>query len=119
MVYSKQLRFFGYRMHLLTTLEGLIVNFVLALANASDITVDSEVMQNEIDLILIGAKIYSGPPLGEEMGKGGIKIVVLVNEQWYKPLPQKMEKLIKRVRQLIEVVGVSNDSGTPSGKESG
>ena len=44
MVYSKQLRFFGYRMHLLTTLEGLIVNFVLALANASDITVDSEVM---------------------------------------------------------------------------
>ena len=46
-------------------------------------------------------------------------MVVLVNEQWYKPLPQKMEKLIKRVRQLIEMVGVSNDSGTPSRKESG
>lgn len=105
MAYSKQLRFFGYRIHLLITLEGLVVNFVLAPANASDITVAPEVLEGEIDLNLIGDSIYSSPPLAEEIGKSGIRMVVLVNKQWHEPLPEKLEKLIKSVRQMVETVG--------------
>jgi hypothetical protein len=104
-VQSKQVHFFGFRIHLLTTLEGLVDTFVLAPANASDLTLAPEVMEGMTDLLVLGDKIYSSPPLAEEMRKSGIRMVALVNRQWHKPLPQKAEKLIKSVRQMIETVG--------------
>jgi len=104
-VQSKQIHFFGFRLHLLTTLEGLVDTFILAPANASDITLAPEVMEGRTDLLVLGDKIYSSPPLVEEMEKSGIKMVALVNRQWHEPLPQKTEKLIKSVRQMIETVG--------------
>jgi len=104
-VQSKQVHFFGFRLHLLTTLEGLVDTFVLAPANASDITLAPEVMEGRTDLLVLGDKIYSSPPLAEEMRKSGIKMVALVNRQWHKPLPRATERLIKSVRQMIETVG--------------
>lgn len=102
---AKQLRFFGYRLHLLLTLEGLIVKCVLAPANKSDITVAPEVLEGMLNLILLGDAIYSSPPLVEEMKKSGILMHVLVNSQWHEALPEEVEKLIKRARCLIETVG--------------
>ena len=46
-VASKQVHFFGFRLHLLTTLKGLVDTFVLAPANASDITLAPEVLEGK------------------------------------------------------------------------
>lgn len=102
---AKQLRFFGYRLHLLITLEGLIVNFVLAPANASDITVTPEVLEGMIYLILLGDSIYSSPPLIEKMREAGILMHVLVNRRWHEALSEEVEKWIKSTRILVETVG--------------
>jgi Transposase DDE domain len=102
---AKQLRFFGYRLHLLITLEGLIVNFVLAPANESDIRVAPEVLEGMVYLILLGDAIYSSPPLVEAMRKAGILMLVLVNRRWHEALPKEVEKLLKGARCLIETVG--------------
>jgi hypothetical protein len=102
---AKQLRFFGFRLHLLITLEGLIVNFVLAPANESDITLAPEVLEGMLYLVILGDAIYSSPPLIKEMRKAGILMHVLVNRQWHEALPKIVEKGIKSTRCLIETVG--------------
>jgi len=55
---SKKETIFGYKLHLLITLGGLILDFELAPANASDLEVGFELLSEHTDLEVLGDKGY-------------------------------------------------------------
>lgn len=55
---SKQQTIFGYKLHLLVTLGGVIRDFVLAPAHAADGPVAEEVLEQQTDLVVVGDKAY-------------------------------------------------------------
>ena len=57
-VESKSATIFGYKLHLLITLGGLILDFELAPASAADGTVGFELLSEHTDLTVIGDKAY-------------------------------------------------------------
>ncbi|NJP06144.1 MAG: transposase [Chloroflexaceae bacterium] len=57
-VSSKKQTIFGYKLHLLVTLGGVIRDFVLAPANAADGPLAEEVLAAHTDLVVVGDKAY-------------------------------------------------------------
>ncbi len=55
---SKKQTIFGYKLHLLTTLKGVIRDFVLAPASVHDVTVARDLLGGQVDLMVIGDKGY-------------------------------------------------------------
>lgn len=53
-VSSKKQTIFGYKLHLLTTLKGVIRDFVLAPASVHDVTVAPDLLDMARDLVVIG-----------------------------------------------------------------
>jgi hypothetical protein len=50
--------FFGFKLHLLVTLSGVIVDFELAPANESDLSVGIEMLEQHTDLEVVGDKAF-------------------------------------------------------------
>lgn len=102
--YAKQFRFFGYRVHLLITLEGVITDFVLAPANEHDRSVAPEVGGLR-GMAVLGDKAYGCAPLTDVLAEGEGRLVALWRRGWQDPWSKQAKRLIKSVRQLIETVG--------------
>ncbi len=49
---------FGYKLHLLVTMNGLILDFELAPASAADLHIGLELLSEHADLEVIGDKAY-------------------------------------------------------------
>jgi hypothetical protein len=64
---SKKQVIFGYRLHLLVTLNGVILDFELAPANATDLTVGCELLAQHTDLTVLGDKAYVGAPQAADL----------------------------------------------------
>ena len=55
---SKGETIFGYKLHLLITISGVILDFELAPANATDLEVGVEILAEHTDLEVLGDKAY-------------------------------------------------------------
>ena len=62
-VSSKKQTIFGYKLHLLVTLGGVIRDFELAPANVHDLTVGAELLAEQRDLLVLGDKAYYSVPV--------------------------------------------------------
>ena len=65
-VTSKKQTLFGYKLHLLLTLGGVIRDYVLAPASAHDVTLAPELLGGHDDLVVRGDKGYISAPLAEK-----------------------------------------------------
>lgn len=66
-VMSKKQTLFGYKLHLLVTLGGVIREYVLAPAPAHDVTLAPELLGGHDDLIVLGNKVYVSASLAEAL----------------------------------------------------
>src|ERR671933_821463 len=55
---SKKQTIYGYKLHLLLTVGGVILDFELAPANATDLEVGTELLAEHTDLTVVGDKAY-------------------------------------------------------------
>jgi hypothetical protein len=55
---SKKQMIYGYKLHLLLTVGGVILDFALAPANATDLEVGTELLAEHSDLTVVGDKAY-------------------------------------------------------------
>jgi hypothetical protein len=55
-VLSKKQMIFGYKLHVSITLQEVIVDFALAPANVTDVTVGAELLAEHTDLTMLGDK---------------------------------------------------------------
>ncbi|MDP9371154.1 MAG: IS982 family transposase [Chloroflexota bacterium] len=102
---TKQQTIFGYKLHLLVTLNGLIRDFVLAPANASDVTIGEELLRGQRDLAALGDKGYVSAPLAAALQADcGVTLLTVPRRTQREQLPADLCRLLNRWRQIIETV---------------
>lgn len=104
-VSSKKQTFFGYKLHLLVTSGGLIIDFELAPASATDLHVGVELLSNHTDLGVIGDKAYISAEQAAELWKHNrIRLHTLPRKNQKVQHSAATRRLINAKRQIIETV---------------
>lgn len=102
---SKKLTIFGYKLHLLVTLGGVILDFVLAPANANDLTIAPELLENHTHCDVIGDKAYISAPLTAQLlHDQSLHLIAMPRRNQKLQLPKSVQTLFNSVRQIIETV---------------
>lgn len=104
-VSTKKRTIFGYKLHLLVTLGGVILDFELAPANAADLEVGVELLSDHSDLDVIGDKGYISAEHADQLWQHNrVRLRTLPRRNQKKQLPPDVKRLFNIVRQLIETV---------------
>jgi len=102
---SKQQTIFGYKLHLLLTLGGLILDFELAPASAADGTIGFELLADYTDLTVIGDKAYINAQQAAQLWQQQrIRLQTLPRRNQKQQLAPAAKRLMNSVRQIIETV---------------
>jgi hypothetical protein len=102
---SKNETIFGYKLHLLMTVGGLILDFELAPANATDLQVGFELLCEHTDLQVLGDKAYiSADKAAELLENNRVRLQTLPRRNQKKQLPSELKHRFNAIRQVIETV---------------
>lgn len=104
-VSSKKQTIFGYKLHLLVTMGGVIRDFVLAPANAADGPMAEEVLEQHFNLVVIGDKAYISTERAEHLWRK--QRIALLSPRRANQQAQHdptVTQTLNRVRQIIETV---------------
>jgi len=102
---SKKETIFGYKLHLLITLSGVILDCELAPANATDIQIAEELLSQHTDLTVLGDKGYVSTDVAARLlCCNGIRLMALRRKNQKHQLPESLVRIINKVRQIIETV---------------
>ena len=102
---SKKIMIFGFKLHMLITMGGLIIDFVLAPANERDLAVGRELLAEHENRIVIGDKAYVSAPAAEELWQyNRIRLLTKPRKNQKKQIPARFSRLYDSVRQMIETV---------------
>jgi len=104
-VSSKKQTIYGYKLHLLVTLGGVILDFHLAPANASDLRVGVELLSEHADLSVLGDKAYiSAAEAAALWQQRRIRLTTLPRRNQKQQLPPAVARTLNSARQIIETV---------------
>ncbi len=104
-VSSKKQTIFGYKMQLLVTLGGVILDFELVPANISDLQGGYELLQEHRDLSAVADKGYISEKVALSLLEGNnICLLTAPRANQKRQLPPQVAECLNRVRQLIETV---------------
>lgn len=102
---SKKQTIFGYKLHLLVTLEGVILNFSLAPASASDLSVGEEMLIEHTDLEVYADKAFISAPLAARLlATQRIRLHTIPRSNQKVQLAPAIRRLHNHVRPIIETV---------------
>ena len=102
---AKKQAIFGYKLHLLVTLGGVIRDFVLAPASASDVLVGAELRREQADLAVVGDKAYISAPLAAELREErDVALLTVPRRNQRRQLPDEAARLLNGARQIVETV---------------
>ena len=102
---SKSETIFGYKLHLLIAMKGVILDFELAPANETDLQVGFELLAEHTDLQVVGDKAYISAEKAAQLWKENrIRLQTIPRRNQRKLLPLSLQLLFNAVRQIIETV---------------
>lgn len=102
---SKKQTIYGYKLHLLVTFSGVILDFHLAPANATDLEVGVELLREHTDLTVLGDKAYiSAAEAAELWQQHRIRLLTLPRRNMKQQLPAAVARTLNGARQIIETV---------------
>ena len=102
---SKKQHLFGYRLHLLVTLGGVIRDYVLAPASAHDVRVSPELLGGHDDLVVLGDKGYLSAPLAATLrAEHAVDLLTPARKHALLPPPPGRVTLWNGLRQVVETV---------------
>lgn len=108
---SKKQTIFGYKLHLLIAMNGVILDFELAPANESDLEVGFELLSEHTDLHVLGDKAYiSAEKAAHLWQQNRIQLTTIPRRNQQKQLPRPVRHLYNSVRQMIETVNAQLSS---------
>lgn len=99
---SKKETYFGYKVHVLTTLDGFITSFEITPASTDDRAALKDFAAVHRNLIFLGDKGYTGEVLRRELEERGHRLFALKPSNYKDQLPKCFRRLIFRVRRRIE-----------------
>lgn len=96
---------FGYKLHLLMTLSGVILDFELAPANEPDLAAGLDILSDHTDRIVLGDKAYISEWVTENLRAfNRIELLTLPRKNQKQQVPAQFRRLFNIVRQIIETV---------------
>jgi hypothetical protein len=102
---TKNQTFFGYRLHLLITMSGVILDFELTPANATDLEAGVELLSEHTDKEMLGDKGYISADIAAELWeKNRITLHTIPRANQKKQVSPAFKHLHNAIRQLIETV---------------
>jgi hypothetical protein len=101
---SKGQAIFGYKLHLLVTVNGLIRDFELVSAWHTDIVAGAELLREHAELLVIGDKGYVSAPIAAELAQDAALTLLALPRTNQQPLPHTVRVAVMRLRQIIETV---------------
>jgi len=102
---TKKQTIFGYKLHLLITVDGVILDFELAPANNSDLEAGFELLVEHHDLEVIGDKAYISAEKAEQLWQQNhIRLCTLPRRNQKRQLSERAAQALNSVRQIIETV---------------
>jgi hypothetical protein len=102
---SKKQTIFGYKLHLLVTLNGVILDFTLAPANVNDLPVGEQLLAAHPDVLALGDKAYRSAPVATALqATAGVTLYTLPRANEHATAAPAVVALHTRWRQLIETV---------------
>jgi hypothetical protein len=102
---TKKQTFFGYRLHLLITLSGIILDFELTPANCTDLEAGFELLSEHTDKEVLGDKAYISAAKAAELWENNrICLRTLPRSNQKKQVSPAFRHLHNAIRQLIETV---------------
>lgn len=104
-VSTKKQPIYGYKLHLLITLGGVILDFVLVPANAPEAQVGYDLLAEHTDLLVIADKGYVNARLVAELRQAkGLILLTQRRRNQKAQLPTDLSRLLNRSRQMVETV---------------
>ncbi len=104
-VTTKKETIFGYKLHLLVTLTGVIRNFSLAPASAHDLTVAPELLGEEWDRVVLGDKGYISASLAQALREERqVRLLTPLRSNQKPPRDPAFTRVLNGMRQVIETV---------------
>src|SRR5574342_132038 len=108
---SKKQTIFGYKLHLLIAMNGVILDFELAPANATDWEVGFELLSEHTDLQVLGDKAYISAEKAAHLWQHHrIQLTTIPRRNQQKQLPRRLRLLYNSIRQMIETVNAQLSS---------
>jgi len=104
-VASKKQTIFGYKLHRLVTLNGVIRDFVLAPASANDHVVAPELLAAVADVLVLGDKGYIDAALAQTLrAEQGVTLATPLRRNQRAQRDPAFVRLLNGMRQVIETV---------------
>ena len=104
-VSSKKMTIYGFKLHMLITKGGLILDFELAPASVGDLAIGRELLENHCNRIVIGDKAYVSAPVADLLWQHNrIRLLSKPRSNQKIQIPAAARRLYDRVRQIIETV---------------
>ncbi len=104
-VTAKHMTFFGYKLHLLTTLSGVILDWVLVAAHIRDLPVAEDLLDHHADLTVLGDKAYISAPVAADLWqRRRIRLLTLPKRNHRRQLPTAWHKPFEDARRIIETL---------------
>ena len=102
---SKKLTIFGYKLYLLVTLSGVILDFVLAPANVLELHVGVELLEEHTALDAVGDKAFVSAPAAARLWEDNrVRLLTLPRRNQRRQASRAVRRLLNGARQIIETV---------------
>ena len=102
---SRKEMIFGYKLHILSTVGGLILDFELAAASIGDLAIGRELLEDHYNRIVIGDKAYISADIKAELWEHNqIQLLTNPRRNQKRQLPKSVRRLHNSFRQMIETV---------------
>ena len=102
---TKQQTIYGFKLHLLTTADGIITDFALAPAHCNDGAFTDQLLRDTADLLVLGDKAYINALLQDELQqRHGVMLLTPRRANQSQQLPEALTRLVNHFRQMIETI---------------
>ena len=102
---AKKQTIFGYKLYLLVTLRGVILDFVLAPANEPELRAGAELLAAHTDLEALGDKAFVSAAVAAELRAGNrVRLLTLPRRNDRRQVPAAVRRALNGARQVVETV---------------
>ena len=102
---SKKSTIFGYKLYLLVTLSGVILDFLLAPANVGELQAGEELLTEHTDLATLGDKAFiSQAVAGRLRAENRVQLLTLPRRNARQSVPKPVRQVLNGARQVVETV---------------
>lgn len=104
-VASKKQTIYGFKLHLLVSASGLILDFALVAANEADGTLAEQLLIDKAGLTVLGDKGYVNAPLHQLLAwRNALTVLTPRRKNQKVQLPAALTRAINEARQIVETV---------------